>query len=75
MSKDEALEPGETTTEYKRNFWVVIINIALPIIAALLEKWGITIEKEVLMTAILGNSGATATYIHGRGKLKQAALK
>ena len=65
---------GTKTSEWLALLVSSFVNVAVAVFAGKLAQWGIEIDPELLITAIIGNTIATASYTGGRSYLKSRVL-
>lgn len=74
MSSETANKPGNTTSEWAGSLIAMGVNLVVGIIGATLAQWGVEIDQEILIAAILGNMGIAGSYTLGRSHLKAKAV-
>ncbi len=68
------ITPGIHTSEAKYTWIVLALNLLLPIAAAVLAKYGITIDSATIIGAITANAVVAGAYATGRSKVKSAQV-
>jgi|DEB0MinimDraft_6_1074348.scaffolds.fasta_scaffold05410_4 hypothetical protein len=61
---------GEATSEWKALLFSSLANLLIGVFGGVLGQWGINIDPELLVAAIIGNTVTTASYTGGRSYLK-----
>jgi hypothetical protein len=74
MSTEQAQKTGSQTTEWKGSVIAMVINLAIGIGSGFLSRWGISIDPEILISAILANTGIAGSYTAGRSFIKGKAI-
>lgn len=75
MSSADAGRPGNKTSEWVGTVVSMLINLMIALFGGVLAQWGIVIDPEVLIAAILANTAGTGAYSLGRSGLKKKALE
>lgn len=70
MSIEQQHKPGRQTTEWKGSVIAMAINLAIGVASGFLSKWGVEIDAEVLISAILANTGIAGSYTASRSFIK-----
>ncbi len=75
MSKEEAQKPGVETSEWKATLAAYAVNLILAVFGSVLSAWGVEVDTEVLVGAILANVLGAGSYSLSRAKVRASTIE